>query len=165
MAGSLNRAQIMGNVGADPEIKTTQAGKKFATFRLATSEKWKDASGQPKEVTEWHSITVWNEHLVAIVEQYVKKGSRLYLEGKIEYREYRKDSDPPDEKRYATSIVLNPFGSMLQLLDRAPSNGQRPPDPTEPKRDFARPPSNGNGAAPSKNYSMDDEIPFRHEDR
>lgn len=161
----MNEANLMGNVGADPEIKTTKSGKKFANFSLATSEKWTDkATGEKKEATTWHRCVVWNEHLVPIVEQYVRKGSRLFVRGQITIREWHKDGTPEDDRRWQTEITLNGFGAVLRLLDK-PSGGNRAPDPEEPRRDFARPPSNGNGAAPSKNYSMDDEIPFRHEDR
>lgn len=153
----INRATLMGNVGQEPEIRTMADGRKVANFSLATTEKWKDKNtGEKKERTEWHRITVWSEGLIGVIEQYVKRGSPLYIEGQIQYREYQKEGDKPDDKRYATNIVLNGFDAKLVLLNKAPSN--RPPDPEAPHRDYQRPPaSSGNGKSA---VDHGDEIPF-----
>lgn len=114
MAYSINKATLIGNVGKDPEIKTFQNGGKVAQFSLATTESWKDkASGEKKTETEWHNIVVKNEGLVGIVEKYIKKGSKLYIEGKLETREYEKDG----VKKYVTEIVLYPYNGEIVLLD------------------------------------------------
>jgi single-strand DNA-binding protein len=127
----LNRAQLIGHVGADPEIRVTQnVGAKFASFSLATTEKWTDkATGEKRERTEWHRCVVWSEALIGVIEQYVKKGSKLYIEGKIQTREWHREGTPEDDRRFATEVVLNGFDVKLQLLDRPPAN--RPPMPSE----------------------------------
>lgn len=121
----INKATLLGNVGSDPEIKTMQSGDKVANFTLATSERWKDkATGEQKEATEWHRITVWG-NLAGIVEQYVRKGSKLYLEGQIKTRNWEQDG----VKKYSTEIVLQGFGGVLKLLDSkndAPKQEQAP---------------------------------------
>ena len=157
----INRATLMGNVGQDPEIRSMVDGRRVANFSLATTEKWTDKqTGEKKERTEWHRITVWNDGLIGVIEKYVKKGSPLYIEGQIQYREYQKEGDRPDDKRWATNIVLNGFQAVLQLLNKAPSN--RPPDPDAPTRDYARPPENGAGGGRGRQLppEHDDEIPF-----
>lgn len=162
----MNRATLIGNVGADPEIKTTQSGKKFASFSLATSERWTDkTTGEKKEVTTWHRCVVWNENLVAVVEQYVKKGSRLFVEGQISVREWHKEGTPEDDRRWQTEITLNGFQAILRLLDKS-SGSNRAPDPDEPKRDYAKPPAGAsNGSRAPAQKSFDDEIPFAPEVR
>jgi len=164
----MNEANLMGNVGADPEIKETKGGKKFASFSLATSERWTDkATGEKKEVTTWHRCIVWNENLVPVVEQYVRKGSQLFVRGQITIREWHKEGTPQDDRRWQTEITLNGFSAVLRLLGKAGNGSNRAPDPEEPKRDYARPPANGNGSAPSRSFdrTMDDEIPFAPEVR
>jgi single-strand DNA-binding protein len=117
MAYSINKVTLLGNVGKDPEIKTFQNGGKIANFSLATTERWKDkTTGEQKSETEWHNIVVKNEGLVGIVEKYVKKGSKLHIEGKIETREYEKDG----AKKYITEIVLYPYSGEIVLLDGKP---------------------------------------------
>ena len=114
MAG-VNKAIIVGNLGKDPEVKTFQNGGKICNLSIATSETWKDkATGERKERTEWHRVTIMNEALVRIAEQYLRKGSKVYIEGQIETRKYQAQ-DGTD--RYATEIVLRPFNSTLTLLD------------------------------------------------
>ena len=111
---SINKAILIGSVGQNPDIRTAKDGKEIASFSLATSEKWKDkASGESKEKTEWHNVSVFGG-LVSIVKNYVKKGSKLYIEGKIQTDEYEKDG----VKKYATKIVLQGFNSSLQLLNK-----------------------------------------------
>ena len=114
MAG-VNKAIIVGNLGKDPEVKTFQNGGKICNLSIATSETWKDkATGERKERTEWHRVTIMNEALVRIAEQYLRKGSKVYIEGQIETRKYQAQ-DGTD--RYTTEIVLRPFNSTLTLLD------------------------------------------------
>jgi single-strand DNA-binding protein len=114
MAGSVNKVMLIGNVGADPEIKTFSNGGKVANFSLATSESWKDkTSGEKKERTEWHRVSVTNEGLVGVIEKYVKKGSKLYIEGQLETRKYEKDG----KDHYTTEVTLRPYRGELTLLD------------------------------------------------
>ena len=122
----LNKAILIGHVGQDPEMKDIEGGKHFAVFNLATSESWKDkSSGERKQKTEWHRVVVFNEHLVDVVNKYVRKGSKLYIEGKITTRKW---TDKDGNERYATEINLNGFGAVLEMLDRKEGGGNRPPD-------------------------------------
>jgi len=110
----LNRAILIGNVGGDPDIRNLPNGDRVANFSLATSEKWKDKDGNRQERTEWHRITIWNEGLIKVVENYVKKGSRIYIEGQLQTRKWQ-DKDGHD--RYTTEIVLKPYRGEIKLLD------------------------------------------------
>ena len=115
MAGSVNKVILLGNLGRDPEIRSTQSGSKMATFSMATSKRWRDKSTQEqRDKTSWHNIVVFGEGLVDIVEKYVKKGSRIFLEGELQTRKWQ-DSDGND--RYTTEVVLQGFNSNLTLLD------------------------------------------------
>ena len=115
MAGSLNKVTLIGHLGKDPDIRTMQSGGKVASFSLATSESWKDkASGERKERTEWHNVVVYNEGLVKVVEQFLKKGSKIYLEGRMETRKWQ-DKDGND--KYTTEVVLRPFNGEILMLD------------------------------------------------
>ena len=124
MAGSVNKVILVGNVGKDPEIRRFPNGGQVANFSLATSESWRDrATGERKERTEWHRIAVFNEGLCKVVEQYVKKGSKLYIEGQLQTREWE---DQQGQKRYTTEIVLQGFNSTLTMLDaRGGADGDR----------------------------------------
>lgn len=114
MAGSINKVIIIGNVGKDPEIRSFPNGGRAANFSVATSESWKDkSSGERKERTEWHRISVMNDALVNVVEKYVRKGSKLYIEGRLETRKYEKNG----QDVYTTEIVLRPYGGEISLLD------------------------------------------------
>ncbi|XHE14419.1 single-stranded DNA-binding protein [Agrobacterium deltaense] len=125
MAGSVNKVILIGNVGADPEIRRSQDGKPIANLRIATSESWRDRnSGERKEKTEWHTVVVFNEGIAKIVEQYVKKGSKLYLEGALQTRKWQ-DRDGND--RYSTEIILTGFNCSLQMLS-ANGGGDRDDD-------------------------------------
>ncbi len=115
MAGSVNKVILVGNVGKDPEVRTTQSGARFANFSLATSESWKDkATGERKENTQWHRITIFNDALVGVTERFVRKGSKLYIEGQLETRKWQ-DADGKDQ--YSTEVVLRPYNGNLTLLD------------------------------------------------
>ncbi|TCQ28229.1 single-stranded DNA-binding protein [Rhizobium sp. PP-CC-3G-465] len=121
MAGSVNKVILIGNVGADPEIRRTQDGKPIANLRIATSESWRDRnSGERREKTEWHTVVVFNEGLCKVVEQYVKKGAKLYLEGALQTRKWQ-DKDGND--RYSTEVVLQGFNSTLTMLDGRDGGG------------------------------------------
>lgn len=128
MAGSLNRVMLIGNLGADPEIRRTQSGDPVASFRIATSETWRDKnSGERKERTEWHSIVVFNDNLADVVEKYLKKGAKVFVEGQLQTRKWQ-GQDGID--RYTTEIVLTKFRGEIQMLDKLPSN--RPPASDDP---------------------------------
>lgn len=115
MAGSLNKAMIIGNLGRDPEIRSLQSGSKVCNLRIATSETWKDRNtGERKEKTEWHSVTIFNEGLVRVAEQYLRKGAKVYVEGQIQTKKWQ---DQSGQDRYSTDIVLQGFGSTLTMLD------------------------------------------------
>jgi single-strand DNA-binding protein len=115
MAYSINKVTLLGNVGKDPDIRSFQNGGKVAHFSLATTERWKDkTTGEPKAETEWHNITVKNDKLVGIVEKYVKKGSKLYLEGKLETRKF---TTKEGVDKYTTEVVLYPYNGDIVLLD------------------------------------------------
>ncbi|MDM9644301.1 MULTISPECIES: single-stranded DNA-binding protein [Rhizobium] len=124
MAGSVNKVILIGNVGADPEIRRTQDGRPIANLRIATSETWRDRnSGERREKTEWHTVVVFNEGLCKVVEQYVKKGAKLYIEGALQTRKWQ---DQQGQDRYSTEVVLQGFGSTLTMLDgRGEGGGDR----------------------------------------
>lgn len=156
----MNRATLTGNVGKDPEIHTTNAGSKVARFPLATSERWTDkATGEKKEATEWHTIIVWSEPLIEVIEKFVKKGMKLLVEGKIKTRKWQDDKGVD---RYSTEIVLQGFDARIELL------GSPQPRPGDAPLDTAEPPYGGGGgrggngtAEPTgKTVLPDDTIPF-----
>lgn len=119
MSGSVNKVILIGRLGADPEIRRTQDGKAIANLRLATSESWRDkSSGEKKERTEWHRVTIYNEGLAKVAEQYLKKGSGVYVEGQIQTRKWQ-DKDGQD--KYSTEIVLQAFNGVLTMLDKPQS--------------------------------------------
>jgi single-strand DNA-binding protein len=116
MAGSVNKVILIGNLGADPEIRRTQDGRPIANLRLATSESWKDkTTGERKEKTEWHRVVIFNENLCRIAEQYLKKGSKVFIEGALQTRKWQ---DQSGQDRYSTEVVLQGFRGELTLLDR-----------------------------------------------
>src|SRR6185436_15461029 len=111
---SLNRVQLIGNVGRDPEIRSTSSGTRIANFTVATSEQWRDRnSGERQERTEWHRVTVWADGLVKVVDDYVHKGDRIFVEGKIETRKW---TDQQGQDRYSTEVVVRQFGGSIILL-------------------------------------------------
>jgi len=121
MAGSVNKVILVGNLGADPEIRRTQDGRPVANLRVATSESWKDkTTGERREKTEWHRIVIFNENLCRIAEQYLKKGSKVFIEGQLQTRKWQ---DQSGQDRYSTEVVLQGFRGELTLLDRAGAAG------------------------------------------
>lgn len=116
MVGSINKVILVGNVGKDPEIRTTADGRKIASVVLATSESWKDKhTGEKKDKTEWHRISIFNEGLVSVVENYVKKGAKLYIEGTLQTRKW---TDQSGIEKYSTEVILQGYNSQLMMLDR-----------------------------------------------
>ena len=169
MAGSVNKVILVGNLGADPEVRSFQNGGKVVNLRIATSETWRDkASGERKENTQWHSVAIFNENLAKVAEQYLKKGSKVYIEGKLETRKWQ---DQSGQDRYSTEVVLRAFGGELTLLDgrneRGGEGGERSYDEA-PSSGGGRAASGGGarsggyGGAPAGpgRSDMDDEIPF-----
>src|SRR2546429_9653715 len=121
MAGSVNKVILVGNLGADPEIRRTQDGRPIANLRVATSENWRDkTTGERREKTEWHRVVIFNENLCRIAEQYLKKGSKVYLEGQLQTRKWQ---DQQGQDKYTTEVVLQGFNSQLTMLDRAGGGG------------------------------------------
>jgi single-strand DNA-binding protein len=121
VAGSLNKVMLIGNLGKDPEVRSFQNGGKVCNFSLATSENWKDKnSGERREKTDWHNVAIFNENLVRIAEQYLKKGSKVYIEGSLQTRKWQ---DQSGADKYTTEVVLQNFNGTLVLLDRAEGSG------------------------------------------
>jgi single-strand DNA-binding protein len=120
MAG-INKVTLVGNLGADPEVRSTGSGDKVVSFRLATSETWKDRSGERQERTEWHNVVIWNENLGGVAEKYLRKGSKIYVEGALQTRKWT-DRDGAD--RYTTEVVLQRFRGELQMLDARGDDGR-----------------------------------------
>ncbi len=115
MAGSLNKVMLIGNLGADPEIRSFQNGGRVANLRIATSENWKDKNtGERRERTEWHTVAIFSEGLVNVVERYVKKGSKVFIEGKLQTRKWQ---DQSGNDRYSTEVVIQGLGGTLTMLD------------------------------------------------
>ena len=115
MAGSVNKVILVGNLGADPEVRQTQDGRPIVNLRVATSDSWRDkATGERREKTEWHRVVIFNEGLCRVAEQYLKKGSKVYLEGQLQTRKWQ---DQSGQDRYSTEVVLQGFNSTLTMLD------------------------------------------------
>ncbi len=164
MAGSVNKVILVGNLGADPEIRRTQDGRPIANLRLATSESWKDkTTGERKEKTEWHRVVIFNENLCRIAEQYLKKGSKVFIEGALQTRKWQ---DQSGQERYSTEVVLQGFRGELTLLDRAGGSSGDMASGGESAGEFGSPgPTRKVAAAASASRGgagadMDDEIPF-----
>jgi len=165
MAGSVNKVILVGNLGADAEVRRTQDGRPIVNLRVATSETWRDkASGERKEKTEWHRVVIFSEGLAKVAEQYLKKGAKVYLEGALQTRKWQ-DKDGQD--RYSTEVVLQGFNSNLTMLDGRGGAGAGAgsdmgsgdfgsPGPTAARR----PAMAGAGGGGGKRDDMDDEIPF-----
>ena len=157
MAGSVNKVILIGNLGADPEVRTFQNGGKVANLRIATSETWKDRNtGERREKTEWHSVAIFNEGLVKVAEQYLKKGAKVYIEGKLITRKWQ---DQSGNDRYSTEVVLQGFDGTLAMLDGRKDGGSGSTGGNNGGYGAgnAEGASNPNGGGYS---DMDDEIPF-----
>lgn len=176
MAGSVNKVILVGNLGRDPEIRRTQDGRPIANLRIATSETWRDkTSGERREKTEWHTVVVFNENLCKVVEQYLKKGSKVYVEGQLQTRKWQ---DQQGQERYSTEVVLQGFNGQLTMLDGGRAGGlaeggqsEYGADPmggggfsSEPRRSASGSSRGGNssggGAKGGFDKQIDDEIPF-----
>lgn len=172
MAGSVNKVILVGNLGKDPEIRRTQDGRPIANLSVATSESWRDkTTGERKEKTEWHRVVVFNEGLCKVIEQYLKKGAKVYLEGALQTRKW---TDKDGHDKYSTEVVLQGFNSTLTMLDGRGGGGAGASDNGSDMggEDFgSRGPSGGSGggssparkpamASAGKRDDMDDEIPF-----
>jgi single-strand DNA-binding protein len=177
MAGSVNKVILVGNLGRDPEIRSTQDGVRIATLNLATSENWRDKmSGERKEKTEWHRVVIFNERLVEVAEKYLRKGSKIYVEGQLQTRKW---TDQQGQERYTTEVALQRFRGELTMLDGAGGSGAGRGgameggydegfggDPGASPRYGGTGPSAGTGGnAPggrgrSTRDDLDDEIPF-----
>ena len=168
MAGSVNKVILIGNLGRDPEVRSFQNGGKVVNLRIATSESWRDkASGERKERTEWHSVAIFSEPLAKIAEQYLKKGSKVYIEGQLETRKWQ---DQSGADRYSTEVVLRPFTGNLTLLDGREGGGGSGGGGYDDRGgdDYQGGGGGGGGSArgsaPSSGgggrSDMDDEIPF-----
>jgi single-strand DNA-binding protein len=164
MAGSVNKVILVGNLGRDPEVRRTQDGRPIVNFSVATSDRWRDkATGERKEKTEWHRVVIFNENLAKIAEQYLKKGSKVYLEGSLQTRKWQ---DQSGQEKYSTEVVLQGFNATLTMLDRAGErSGGDLGGGDEGGGDFG---SSGPAArerkpamaAAGRRGDMDDEIPF-----
>jgi single-strand DNA-binding protein len=168
MAGSVNKVILVGNLGRDPEIRSTNDGTRIANLALATSENWRDRnSGERKERTEWHRVVIFNERLVEVVEKYVKKGSKLYIEGALQTRKW---TDNQGQERYSTEVVLQRFRGELTMLDGAAGGrgqgggagegGYDEGGYTEMPRAAASPMGGGARGGRGTAADLDDEIPF-----
>ena len=165
MAGSVNKVILIGNLGADPEIRTFQNGGKIANLRIATSETWKDRNtGERKERTEWHTVVIHSEPLVRVAEQYLKKGSKIYVEGQLETRKWQ---DQSGADRYSTEVALRPYRSELTMLDgrggAGGGGGGGSQGGSGGYDDYDRGGSSSGGASQGSGGSRsdyDDEIPF-----
>jgi single-strand DNA-binding protein len=169
MAGSVNKVILIGNLGADPEIRRTQDGRPIANLRVATSESWRDKnSGERKEKTEWHRVVIFNEGLCRIAEQYLKKGAKVYLEGQLQTRKW---TDKDNIERFSTEVVLQGFNSSLTMLDgRSGGSGSGADDAGSGMGSAGTGGGDYGSPAPrerkpamagaGKRDDMDDEIPF-----
>jgi len=159
MAGSVNKVILVGNLGADPEVRHTQDGRPIVNLRVATSESWRDkATGERRERTEWHRVVIFNENLAKIAEQYLKKGSKVYLEGQLQTRKWQ---DQSGQDRYSTEVVLQQYRGEMTLLDgRQGAGGAEGRDTAAASSgDFGRSGPLGGGGR-SFDKELDDEIPF-----
>lgn len=160
MAGSLNKVTLIGNVGKDPEIRSFQNGNRVASFSVATSQSWKDKStGEKKEKVEWHNVSVLNDVLVGIVEQYVTKGMKLFVEGSMETRKWQ---DNNGNDRYSTEVVLRPYnGNIIFLSKSGDKDSENNGGQSHQTKAKSAPQTQGGFGAPQAEVPMlDDEIPF-----
>jgi single-strand DNA-binding protein len=155
MAGSVNKVILIGNLGADPEIRTLNSGDRVANLRIATSESWRDrASGEKKERTEWHRVVIFNDNLVKVAESYLRKGAKVYIEGAIQTRKW---TDQAGVEKYSTEIVLQKFRGELTMLDGKGDSGG---DYDAGAGFSSGPRTQPSGPRESFSADLDDEIPF-----
>ena len=156
MAGSINKVILVGNLGADPEIRSLNSGDRVANLRIATSETWRDRnSGERKEKTEWHRVVIFNDNLVKVAESYLKKGSKVYVEGALQTRKW---TDQSGQEKYSTEIVLQKFrGELTMLGGRGGEAGQGSGDDYGSGFNAGAP---ARAAGPKETFELDDEIPF-----
>ncbi|SNT72553.1 single-stranded DNA-binding protein [Paracoccus seriniphilus] len=158
MAGSVNKVILIGNLGRDPEIRTFQNGGKVANLRIATSEQWKDRNtGERREKTEWHSVAIMSEGLVNVVERFLRKGSKVYVEGQLETRKWQ---DQSGQDRYTTEVVIRNFGGSLQMLDGRGEGGGGRDFGGGNDGGYRSEPASGSSAPAGGRSDYDDEIPF-----
>ena len=163
MAGSVNKVILVGNLGRDPEVRTFQNGGKVCNLRLATSETWKDKqSGERRERTEWHSVVIFNEHVLNVAEQYLRKGSKVYIEGQLETR---KATDQSGAERYFTEVVLRPYKGELTILDSRDNSADTSDRAASRERTVAEAARRGETRGGAGSFGrgagdLDDEIPF-----
>ena len=162
MAGSVNKVMLIGNLGRDPEIKTMQNGGKICNLSVATSESWNDkASGERKEKTEWHRVVVFNENIVKVCENYLKKGAKVFVEGQLETRKW---TDQSGAEKYSTEVVLRPYRGELTMLDNKGSSGSSfgNDNAGASQQPQAATGTGGGGQwqAPKGGSDFDDDIPF-----
>ena len=167
MAGSVNKVILIGNLGRDPEVRSFQNGGKVCNLRIATSENWKDKNtGERREKTEWHSVAIFQEGLVRIAEQYLRKGSKVYIEGQLQTRKWQ---DQSGQDKYSTEVVLQGYGGTLTMLDGRDGGGVGEPSGGGSGYDnrqdggydsgYSGGPAQG-GGIPAPSRDLDDEIPF-----
>jgi len=161
MAGSVNKVILVGNLGRDPEIRSTQDGMRIANLNLATSESWRDKmSGERKERTEWHRVVIFNENLVTVAEKYLRKGSKIYIEGALQTRKW---TDNAGVEKYSTEVVLQGFNSVLTMLDGRSGGGGEAGASGGMDEEAAPAMAGGGGGRPAargKAGDLDDDIPF-----
>jgi single-strand DNA-binding protein len=161
MAGSVNKVILVGNLGRDVEVRNLPSGERMANLRIATSETWRDKnSGERKEKTEWHSVVIFNDNLVKVAESYLRKGSKVYVEGALQTRKW---TDQNGQERYTTEIVISRFKGELTLLDSRGSGGAEAGASYGGGDDYGFSSSSGPAAKPSgpkESFDLDDEIPF-----
>jgi single-strand DNA-binding protein len=158
MAGSVNKVILIGNLGRDPEIRSLGSGDRVASFSIATSETWRDrTTGERREKTEWHRISIFNDNLVKVAENYLKKGSKVYIEGALQTRKF---TDASGAERQATEIVLQKFRGELTMLDGRGEGGDSGPRDSEGGGYSPGPRATPSGPRESFSADLDDEIPF-----
>ena len=161
MAGSVNKVILVGNLGADPEIRSLNSGDRVANLRIATSETWRDkSSGERKEKTEWHRVVIFNDNLVKVAEQYLKKGSKVYIEGSIQTRKW---TDQSGVEKFSTEIVLQKFRGELTMLGGRDGGGAGAGGGSRGDDDYSSGFSTGGANKPSgpkESYDLNDDIPF-----
>ena len=156
MAGSVNKVILVGNLGRDPEIRTLNSGDRVANLNVATSETWRDkSSGERKEKTEWHRVVIFNENLVKVAENYLKKGSKVYIEGQLATRKYEQNGD----EKYSTEIVLQRFRGELTMLDGRGEGGGASSGGDD-YGDFGGGGGPARMSGPKQDFPLDDDIPF-----